>query len=276
MKIIKKKNAEVLSEELFCKKTYIYDIWHKYHLKEGKRTYALNENYFEKIDADEKAYFLGLIAADGCLYIKSKGQNIVKIAIQIKDIKILNKFSMAIQTDKPLSISRGKYCSLEIVSNQIFNDLYRLGLKPNKTFGNSFVLLEDRYMNHFLRGYFDGDGSITCGKKDKLPSSTIVSFSGYQTNMSKISEYLERHYIFSNFNIDKRKYNGESNFGNLYFHGINSKYALMKYLYHNANDFYLDRKYELAKNFMEQIEKDNKNNSKETIIYYNKIVKETM
>jgi hypothetical protein len=270
------KSADDLSKELCCKKCYIYDLWHKYHVKEGRRTYNLDENYFEKINTSEKAYFLGFIAADGCLYKKNKGQNIIKITIHIKDIKLLNKFSQSIKTNKPFAISRSKYCSLEIVSDKMFNDLLILGLAPNKTYGNSFVNLEDKYMSHFIRGYFDGDGSISSSKKDNLPSSTVISFSGYYDNMLKISKCLEQHYIFSNFNIDNRKYNGNSSFGNLGLHGINSRYSFIKYIYNDANDFYLDRKYKEAMAFIEKVEKDTKNNSKESILYYDKIVKESL
>ena len=55
--------------------------------------YSVNDNYFENIDSEDKAYFLGFMMADGNL---SKGQHTeeyirVNLHLQVSDIEILEK-----------------------------------------------------------------------------------------------------------------------------------------------------------------------------------------
>ena len=63
------KTARSLSEELGVSQSRIFQIWRNNHLI-GKvnRSYYLNEDYFEKINTDEKAYWVGFIMSDGCIY----------------------------------------------------------------------------------------------------------------------------------------------------------------------------------------------------------------
>ena len=51
-----------------------------------RRKYALNEAFFEIIDSEEKAYWLGFIAADGCVYRRT-----LSINLNIKDKAHLEK-----------------------------------------------------------------------------------------------------------------------------------------------------------------------------------------
>ena len=46
--------------------------------------YQLNENYFETIDTREKAYFLGLLAADGCIHKTIPGKRNTRISLSLK------------------------------------------------------------------------------------------------------------------------------------------------------------------------------------------------
>ena len=59
--------------------------------KRSKSRYSLNERYFEKIDNNNKAYWLGFIAADGCVSNK-KGGRYLYIELSRKDRDHLEKF----------------------------------------------------------------------------------------------------------------------------------------------------------------------------------------
>ena len=97
MEEIKSSYGTISAKELALKygvsKSRISQIWMKAELK-GHRSYIynFNHNYFEKIDSPDKAYFLGLLAADGCVYRRkngSKSQAMIKLTLQEKDKDIL-------------------------------------------------------------------------------------------------------------------------------------------------------------------------------------------
>ena len=64
------------------------------------RKYTIDENYFDIIDNQDKAYILGLLYADGCNYVP---QHRVKIELQERDKDILDKINIKMNSNKPLS-----------------------------------------------------------------------------------------------------------------------------------------------------------------------------
>lgn len=137
------------------------------------RKYELREDYFDKIDSAEKAYFLGLLYADGNV---AKGN--FRIELTGSDKPLLERFRDAIYLDsnRPLYRVRGKikqwgqkrcrtrlgYC-LAVFSSKIADALIKHGCGPKKTdvIRFPFGSLPEQYYRDFIRGYFDGDGCIT-------------------------------------------------------------------------------------------------------------------
>lgn len=125
------------------------------------RKYKLNEDYFQSIDSEEKAYWLGFIAADGCVYIdkNKKCRRSLNIELSIRDINLLKKFKKSLNSEHPIKINKKRNsCSLRISSKKIADDLIELGIVPRKTFVLKFPTIKKEYDSHFIRGYFDGDG----------------------------------------------------------------------------------------------------------------------
>lgn len=242
----------------------------------GKRiecTIYTIKNYFEKIDTSDKAYFLGFIGSDGCIYtpkIKNK-QKIIKITIQKEDIKILHLFNSVLESNKPISESKNKYVSLEISSDKLANDLHKLGLDSNKTYNNTIAIVDNEYMPHLIRGYFDGDGSIHYNEE---LSKSGISIAGYKRNMNKIISYLDGRNIFTTFAMDKRKYNSptDDSFGCISFPNKTSEYCFLKLIYENCGIYYMDRKYDLAQKFINRIETSKNIRDKQIVAYYNNAV----
>lgn len=264
------KTSSKLAKELNCTKSKITNTWYKNNLKgKQKRIYSLNESYFDIIDSEDKAYFLGFIASDGCIY-KSETinkSNIVKITIHKKDIDVLEKFKTYIQTEKPINYFNGKYVTLELVSNKLVSSLNNLNLNTCKTYGNTIPNIDNKFMKDFIRGYFDGDGSISFRNNF---FDVAVGISGYENNLTKIINYLESRNIFSSFLIDNRKYTttNTGNFGQLVFSNKTNKYSFLKLIYGDAS-VYMNRKKSLSDNFISRIELDGRVSHKEIIIYYN-------
>ena len=254
-----------LAKEYDVAQSKVTNIWTKYGLKGKKRQiYSLNEEYFDVIDDSNKAYFLGFICADGCLFKNKNKQDVLRITIHRQDEYILEEFLKLIQTNKPIYRTSGKYSTIEIVSDKIVKSLNKIGIFPNKTYGNTIPNISEQFELDFIRGYIDGDGHIT----PKTGENMRVAISGYESNMLKIASMLENRNILSSFMVDKRKEYKNGSFGELAFSNKLECYCLLKLLYQNELTLKLYRKYKNAIDFIEHIENSNKKSDKEMLIYY--------
>jgi intein-encoded DNA endonuclease-like protein len=129
-----------------------------------------NKNFF-KIWSDEMAYVLGLIFTDGNLFIrKSKsGYEIGILIFAQKEKELVEKFLKLMDCDATIhfkkskkfeNITAGELYYFAIGSNDLSNDLLKLGVIPNKSLTMTFPEIPQQYLNHFIRGFFDGDGSV--------------------------------------------------------------------------------------------------------------------
>src|SRR3989344_1919719 len=116
------------------------------------------------------AYVLGYIYADGSLndspYMRGKYVQVSSVdKSSIERIKRWLDSEHKITEAKPTFIG-GRICfKLRIGSHKIYNDLFRLGLYPNKSLTVKFPRIPKKYFSHFVRGYFDGDGCIYFEKR---------------------------------------------------------------------------------------------------------------
>ena len=119
----------------------------------------VNNNYFSKQNAN-MAYIIGFLSADGNV---SKKGNRIQSQLSIKDKSHLEKIKKEIGGCEVYEyLSNGyKSCGWHCCSAQIKKDLAEYGVIPNKTGTLSIPKkLEKKYWRDFIRGYFDGDGSI--------------------------------------------------------------------------------------------------------------------
>lgn len=172
------KDGYEIAKELGVKYNLIYAILARNNImirsmSEVKRKYELDEHCFDAVDMEWKAYFLGLFYADGCLTKYS-----ARISLIEADKAILEKLNGFITPTKPLgyqkekifisSLNNKKYIGkpqrfLEINNKHINNRLRELGLYERKSLTLKFPsreMISENLMQHFIRGYFDGDGCI--------------------------------------------------------------------------------------------------------------------
>lgn len=120
--------------------------------------YSIDLTCFDNIDTQEKAYFLGLLLADGHL---SK-ENLIMLTM--KDLDIVEKYKKFLKTDCPIKQDRYGNYSLNVKSKHIADALKKIGFHNRKSYNIDFdkVLnfVPDNLLHHFVRGMFDGDGSI--------------------------------------------------------------------------------------------------------------------
>jgi hypothetical protein len=133
------------------------------------RKYSLDESYFQRIDNHEKAYFLGLMYADG--YVQEK-RNFVSLALSECDIETVRALKEAMSFDGPIHIYERKggvrhpMCTVSFSSPKLTHSLVSNGCVGRKTFKIRFpFFLDDALYPSFVRGYFDGDGSVFVCKR---------------------------------------------------------------------------------------------------------------
>lgn len=134
------------------------------------RKYKINQDFFEKIDTPEKAYCLGLIVADGWVH-----RNRLSLSLQEGDKQILQDVLRAMDSEHPLyyidyqskdyncfgGYHRQNQWRFSISNAKICKDLEKYGVIQNKSLKTTYPDgVPDELFPHFLRGYFDGDGSI--------------------------------------------------------------------------------------------------------------------
>ena len=213
-----------------------------------------NIDFFKKIDTEEKAYWLGFIYADGCIVDNFNSQYRYRVNISSIDKDHLSKiakiFDRKIYTrinkttnlcDHETTIYR-----LDISNKNIWEDLQNLDIQMNKsnsTNTNVLNFIPDELKCHFIRGVFDGDGSIV---KDNINNAkSKFSISGQIYILKKIQEILVLQIGVSE-NIINKKTQGEVY--QLQYGGLNQVNKIYRYLYMFAS-IYLERK----KNKFEEI-----------------------
>lgn len=197
-----------------------------------KNRYYFDINYFENIDSNEKAYFLGLMYADGSI---TKNEAYLKL----KDEDIIIKFKKALNAEQPIYYQNyDNYYSyqISICSQKFCQDLINLGCFINKTKILRFPSIKIEYYSHFIRGFFDGDGCLQLN--DKLSHCRFDLTSASLEFLNDIRPIITEKAITNG-------YLGKESNTNTYHLNYSGKQVIqiMSWLYQDSNDLYLTRKY---------------------------------
>lgn len=212
---------------------------------EASRKYSLDETYFEKIDTEEKAYFLGFLYADGYNFEK---KGLIELSLQDRDLHILIKFRELLQYENAPILYKSKrpHRSLFVYSGKISRDLAALGCMQAKTFKIEFpTFIDESLIRHFIRGYFDGDGCIHNPKKRDVQLSVLGNI--------KFITALQDHFI-KVLNVNRVKLHQRFKHCECYtlaYHGIKLPLKVLNYLYKDST-IHLDRKYKKYLSILEQ------------------------
>lgn len=158
--------------------------------------YPVNEHFFDVIDSEEKAYVLGFMMADGC----NSGKN-AEVRLAIADRDILEAIATAMNFKGPLACrERPGLKPLHVLSvgSRVMSDtLSRAGCVPNKTYLATYPgrgVVPETLERHLIRGWNDGDGTITCARSTRRWYSRIV---GTEAVCFGLQDAVERHLGFS-------------------------------------------------------------------------------
>lgn len=205
----------------------------------------INKDFFKEWSS-EMAYVLGFLFADGNI-IHTK-RNTWFWSLQITDKEILVKIKKTINSSHKISCKKKKENNkqlyrLQVGSKEMCLDLISLGLNPKKSKTMIFPKVSDKYFKDFLRGYFDGDGGVWFGLKNKSQRKKTYTISTCFTSGSKefliaLKDLLFKYGLLGGSLVVK-----ERGFDLKY--SINDTLILYKIMYNNnilKNKLFLERK----------------------------------
>jgi len=201
-------------------------------LKPDLRKFSINDNY--NFESHNGAWLLGMYAADGYLPSTRGAQNRVILSLQKKDKDLLetikNELQYAGEIHEYLSTNGHPYVSLAFTSEKIRKTMESYGIVSNKTFKLERIPdLPFEYKIDFIRGFFDGDGSLYELKKEKRVRMNIVCAS--RSLLEDINIFLSENYSVTlrNIHVDERHKH------NAYYMTYNKKdsFTLGKIFYDN-------------------------------------------
>lgn len=192
----------------------------------------------------ESCYWAGFLAADG--NVDEKGR--IRIMLKYDDIEHLKKFKEYLKSSHTISTNTIEYnrCSFEFTNKEMCEDLdLNFNIVPRKTSILKFPkFIPDEYLKDFIRGYFDGDGSIC----ESFSNRNSVTATLYATIACGSKEFIHTLFEIIGKNLDLNGHLQEfkdSTKWQIKFNTNDAK-TFLTYMYKNST-VYLDRKYLLYK-----------------------------
>ena len=198
-------------------------------------------DYFEKIDNEEKAYWLGFLYADGSVGSK---EDKIELSLAEKDVRHIEKFKACLNISNKICYrSKTKSYRISFRSQKCKQDLINNGCIPKKSLLLKFPSEQQvpkKLLKHFIRGYFDGDGWFSNTEKT------------FQVGIIGTEDFLRG--VINNFNFknnnqifDVHREDGAKRF---MFSNIEDVSNFLNWIYADAN-IYLDRKYQFYLDFIQ-------------------------
>ena len=207
-----------------------------------------NEDYFENIDTEEKAYFLGFLMADGCVTERVNSQPCICLQIKSEDEYILSKLKEELSTDNKIGVNPIRsHSQLKIHSQKMADDLAKYGIVPRKTGHEIFPedKIPQNLICHFIRGFFDGDGWFTFTTSHGIPKKRIsLGLTGNIQMLTDIRNYFVKHLPnVTRLQIHefKSREKGYEGFSSVTFSKFDNVKDIGNFMYGDAN-IYLIRK----------------------------------
>ena len=188
---------------------------------------------FEKIDTEEKAYWLGFLYADGSVGSK---EDKIELGLAEKDLKHIEKFKTFMNINNKISYrEKTKSYRMSFRSAQCKQDLINKGCVPKKSLILNFPnenQVPKYLIRHFIRGYFDGDGWFT--NTEKCFQVGIIGTENFINGFLDSIENIDK----KNKIFDVHREDGAKRY---VFGAYNDVLNFLNWIYKDSN-IYLDRK----------------------------------
>ena len=215
-----------------------------------------NENFFSKW-SNEMAYVLGLIYTDG--NITDTSIKMGRLTFAQREKEAVEKFLNLIGADskilyrrreKYINTTAGELYYFHINSDMVYKQLLELGLTPNKSLSMAFPKIPDEYIRHFVRGCWDGDGTVYIEKRNGNLKTLFVC--GSLEFITVLKEHLRKQGL-SDVTLYEDKRSKKGNVSYYFRYGTKDSIKLFHYLYDVVPESqYLKRKYEIFENYLDR------------------------
>ena len=281
--IYKQKSLQDIAKEYNCTRQMIKLLMEKYGLKRRRRSKArvlaikrgkfkdfgyhdIDENFFSKW-TPQMAWVLGLLFTDGCIWFPKKGTMGCRVSISSKDYEMLENIKHHLKSTNPIDIrvqskDETKYIyRLTFYREKILEDLQKLGLIQRKSLILEFPNIPNEYIRHFIRGCWDGDGSVyitqgspnasfVSGSKTFIKRLVLELYNNGINRKRLIKSDSDRKKMYSMYPLFKYPLKiSQSKRSNIYTIKLNSKDNMLKlfhYFYDGVDEtMYLKRKYDI-------------------------------
>lgn len=211
---VQNKSLQDIAEEYNCTRQMVKLLMEKYGLSRRKRPEArvlaikqgkfeqfeyhdINENFFSEW-SPQMAWLLGLLFTDGCIVEEGNGLRACpgqSVVLTSMDRDMLENVRTHLKSTRPIrkkvqSYDKTKHIySFDFYRKKMRDDLQKLGLIQRKSLTMKFPNVPEEYMRHFIRGCWDGDGSVYIGKDNRVNASFV---SGSQDFIEKLVYELHK------------------------------------------------------------------------------------
>lgn len=206
-----------------------------------------NEGYFEVIDTSDKAYFLGLLFADGYVGINDEVILSLKNVDNTKEVMQTLLDNIGCTNDIKEIIPKtgfettNTFLKLQFSNTKINNDLRKHGMSEYKSNSRKCIpkdVVDNKLERDFIRGLYDGDGSFFIKNKHMPTPQLSVIFMSNESLLLEIKNFIENKLSLNNVKIRKTK---SEEVSELRYGGNKQCKRISDYLYENTS-LYLSHK----------------------------------
>lgn len=262
-----KTSLENIAKDYDSSVTYIKKLLIKFNVfKEASsvpKKYNVNDYYFDEINNEHKAYWFGLLCSDG--YISNaqsrNGQKSVGISLSMSEYGLLEQYKQDIEFSGPVKVFKNQktnftegtdYCRVLFASQHMANSLIAKGCIEHKSLTMKFPskdIMTDDLWRHFVRGYFDGDGSLTYQSIPKeMKYKYSFTIAGTEEFLTELKIMLGK----PNVKLIHDKRHLETNVWSLNLCGNRQINRILDWMYEDST-VYMPRKYKKYQEFKENV-----------------------
>lgn len=201
----------------------------------SRNNYTVNDKFFDEWTS-ESAYVFGWLCSDGNV---SKDKTYFQIHLNKKDIKILESINKLMESNSLITEYKNSI-RLIVYNKKLTQRLIELGCLPKKSLSLKFPAIPDQYLSHFMRGYFDGDGSIFFNK----PNTIKIKLIGTRSFLTSAQNLL-----FLKFNLKKHPIIDFHSVAFFEYYGDDAR-KFCSLIYQDSKGMFLERKYKRYINHM--------------------------
>ncbi|OGJ15857.1 hypothetical protein A3K73_01685 [Candidatus Pacearchaeota archaeon RBG_13_36_9] len=268
--LIKRKSQSEIAKLLGVSQWVISQRMRKSNLITRKKTWRLTEQrycqkypvniHFFDVLTPKNAWVLGWISSDGFIN-KNKESHAFGLKLNKKDIDVLIKIKNLIGYAGPileyktfLKKTNKNYseCLLKISNKRIVKRLEELGICSNKSQNERFpieikVSDNEALIKNFIKGFFEGDGSIIYTK-----NSLLFQIVGTKEILRDIQYFLMRYLMLNKTKLTRNIL--DKNHWALRYRGNKQTIKIFDWLY-SDNELCLNRKYNKYLQIKEELKK---------------------